>query len=294
MKDKALVSGFVRSFISGKPIPDATITALENEALSYKTDSAGKFGPFEWPIGQPITLVFNKPGSFWTGYRTTQTATLIVPPEGINNPNYLKNISFQVPSNMAFKFFAIAMGKIEDPEACQIAATITPPNMTMDDIPQGMEGVTATLSPQSMTMGDISKDMEGVRATLSPQTQLNSFYFGMFPIIHKTNPFISVLNATSLDGGVAFLNVPPGDYIMEAKKEGVTFSKVSLKARKGVVVNASPPHGPVMQHKTPVQKEKTTHSSSSFIFFKSEITMGATAFDTESSLLMRERQHGLL
>lgn len=194
----ALVSGFARSFISGQPICNATITILENQKLKFTTDASGKFGPFEWPIGQPITLVCEKTGSFWSGYKTTQTATLIVPPEGINNEDYLKNVSFQVPSNMAYKLLSLTMGISENTEACQIAATITPPNTTMDDIPQGIEGVKVTLTP-------------GIH---------EPFYFGMFPVIHKTNPCIRTLSSTSLDGGVAFPNVPPGDYTLEATKEG--------------------------------------------------------------------------
>ncbi|WP_419421296.1 carboxypeptidase regulatory-like domain-containing protein (plasmid) [Legionella sp. D16C41] len=227
MKDKntVLISGFARSFISNKPLTDATITVLENAELKFKTDLTGKFGPFEWPVGQPITLVCEKPGSFWSGFKTTQTATLIVPPEGINNDDFLKNISFQVPSNIAYKFFALAMGIKEDPTAGQIAATITPPNMTLDDLPQGIAGVTVTLSPATKT---------------------KPFYFGILPVTHKTNPFSRRLNYTSLDGGVAFANVPPGDYIMEAKKGDISFSKVTFKARAGILTNASPPHGPTV------------------------------------------------
>ncbi|KTC87056.1 hypothetical protein [Legionella brunensis] len=246
-----LVSGFARSFISGQAISDATVTVLENEKLKFQTDSAGRFGPFEWPVGEPITLVFEKPGSFWSGYKTTQTATLIVPPEGINDANFLKNISFQVPSNIAYKFLSFAMGLTEDPQACQIAATVTPPNTTMADIPQGVADVKVTLSP-------------GVNS--------RTFYFGIFPIIHKTNPFIRKLEATSLDGGVAFINVPPGDYVMEAKKDNMLFSKVAIKARKGVVVNASPPHGPTLlqEPKSNEVGKKANH----FNFFKPALAIG--------------------
>ncbi|WP_233590517.1 carboxypeptidase regulatory-like domain-containing protein [Legionella qingyii] len=248
----ALVSGFARSFISGWPIAEATITVLEHEQLKFKTDSSGKFGPFAWPVGEPITLVFEKSGSFWTGYKTIQTATLIVPPEGINDANFLKNISFQVPSNMAYRFLSFAMGEIEDPQACQIAATVTPPNTTMDDIPQGVEGVTVTLSPK---------------------VDVRTFYFGIFPIVHKTNPFVKKLTSTSLDGGVAFINVPPGDYIMEAKKDNILFSKVAIKARKGMIVNASPPQGPTMLEDPKVDSEKKTNQ---FSFFKPALALGFT------------------
>ncbi len=247
----AKVSGVALSFVSTWPISGGRITAIEDKKLELYTDSSGKFGPFEWPVGEPITLVFEKPGSLWSGYKTTQSATLIVPPEGINDDDYLKNIAFQVPSNLACKFLSWAMGVTEDTQACQIAATITPPNTTMDDIPQGVADV---------------------KVTLSPNVNIKPFYFGIFPIIHKTNPFIRTLEATSLDGGVAFLNVPEGEYNLEAKKNGVTFSTTKIKARKGVLVNACPPNGPTML-KEP-QSSETEKKPNHFNFFKPSLTMG--------------------
>lgn len=248
MTKMALVSGFARSFISGEPIVEGLVTALENDTLQLITDENGYFGPFEWPVGNPITLVFEKPGSFWSGYKTTQTATIIVPESGINDPDFLKNISFQVPSNMAYALFAEAMGGTEDPLACQITTTITPPNTTMDDIPQGIEGVTVTLLP------DVNAQV---------------FYFDIFPIIHKTNPFMRQLEATSLDGGVAIVNVPPGDYTIVASKEGVTFSTINVTARRGVLVNVSPPHGPTAD-KCIVSKPTQETNYFSFFNFNSE------------------------
>lgn len=242
----ALVSGFARSFISGSPICGAVITSLENNALQLYTDKEGKFGPFSWPVGTPMTLVLEKTGSFWSGYKTTQTATLMVPPEGFNHPDLFKNVSFQVPSNMAYRFLSFAMGKKEQKEHCQIAATITPPSVTMRDIPQGVEGVTVSLSA-------------------CPSHE--PFYFGVFPLVHKTNPFVRKLTATSLDGGVAFLNVPPGDYELKAYKEGVVFTTISIRARKGIVVNASPPYGAVAIEGYAPQPPKV---KSKFSFFSSQ------------------------
>ncbi|RUR05551.1 carboxypeptidase-like regulatory domain-containing protein [Legionella sp. km772] len=245
-----LVSGFARSFISGEPISGATISSLENDNLKLITDSKGQFGPFEWPIGQELTLVCEKSGSFWSGYKTTQTPTFLVPPEGINNSDRLKNISFQVPSNMAYKLLSVAMGISEDPDCCQIAATITPPNKTMDDIPQGVEGV---------------------KAILSPQVKSPAFYFGMFPVVHKTNPFIRGLKTTSLDGGVAFTNVPPGTYTLTAEKDATSFSTITIKARKGVVVNASPPNGPTM-----IEERSQLVTSQHYQFFKPAAAVAAS------------------
>src|SRR3990167_10817024 len=86
----APVSGFARSFILGSEIANAAITIVET-GEKITTDNHGKFGPIDYPIGKPITLMLQK----W-GYHTTQSATVIVPPEGLTWP--YNNITFQVPS----------------------------------------------------------------------------------------------------------------------------------------------------------------------------------------------------
>lgn len=220
---KALVSGVAHSFVTTWPIEGATIKALEDPDFECKTDSAGKFGPFEWPIDAPITLICEKEGSFWSGYKTTQASTIIVPSTGIHDEDYLKNITFQVPSNMAYKFILFAVGVQENPELCQIATTVTPPDTNMDETPQGIEGV---------------------KVTINPDPGIEPYYFGILPFFQKTNPFKKGLKKTSLDGGVAYFNIPEGEYTLTATKQDLVFSQVEITARKGVLVNASPPNGP--------------------------------------------------
>lgn len=48
---------------------------------------------------------------------------------------------------------------------------------------------------------------------------------------------------TSEDGGVLFIQVPPGEYLLTAHKQGVEFVPLKMKCRPGVLVNASPPFG---------------------------------------------------
>ncbi len=260
----ALVSGFARSFVSGNAISGGLVWPLGAKEKGVYTDSEGKFS-IEWPIGQPITLVFEKPGSYWTGYKTTQSATLIVPPEGINDKNYLKNVSFQVPSEMAYSFIQWATGFTPTPGKGHVAATVTPPNMTLDDIPQGVEGV---------------------KVRLSPAVESTPFYFGIFPLTHKTNPFDRSLTSTSLDGGILFANVPPGEYELYAEKEGYVFSSVHINVRADVLINASPPNGPT-QIIEPVNTEsalvkentlaKTNVATNNYSFFKPAVVGLAVA-----------------
>ncbi|CEG58120.1 peptidase associated/transthyretin-like domain-containing protein [Legionella fallonii] len=261
-KETALVSGVAHSYATGWPINGATITVIEDETIKLTTDSAGKFGPFEYPIGQPITLVFEKTGSLWSGYKTTQTSTMIVTSEGFNNKDYLKNITFQVPSNIVYKFLFLAMGVTENPELCQIATTVTALNKTIEDIPQGIAGVTVEITPK------IDK---------------NPFYFGTVPILDITNPFVRTLSATTMDGGVAFLNVPEGKYVLEARKEGMTFSQVEIQARKGVLVNASPQRGLTQQQE---------FKPNSYVFFQpADATENICISDEYQGTFALDRNH---
>ncbi|MFJ1267635.1 carboxypeptidase regulatory-like domain-containing protein [Legionella lytica] len=259
-KQTALVSGFARSFVSGNAISGGLVWPLGAKEKGVYTDEEGKFS-IEWPIGQPITLIFEKPGSYWSGYKPTQSATFIVPPEGINDKNYLKNVSFQVPSEMAYSFIQWATGFTPSTGKAHIAATITPPNTTLDDIPQGIEGV---------------------KVRLSPAVESTPLYFAIFPRIPKTNPFVRSLPSTSLDGGILFANIPPGEYDLYAEKEGYVFSQVHIIAQADILVNASPPNGPTQlipqtTENALIKKEaqtKTTASTNANGFFKPAAVVG--------------------
>ena len=135
----APVSGFARSFILGTALSNATITVLET-GQQFKTDSNGKYGPIQYPIGKPITLIFEK----WN-YKTTQSDTSVVPSEGLTSP--YNNITFQIASIESYYVLAGIVGaKIED-NACHVVTTITAYHKTMDDIPQGEEHAKAVLIP---------------------------------------------------------------------------------------------------------------------------------------------------
>lgn len=217
----APVSGFARSFIMGSEIANATITIVET-GEKLKTDDHGKFGPIDYPIGKPITLVLEK----W-GYHTTQTATVIVPPEGLTGP--YNNITFQVPSSESYYLLSAIVGAKEDPNSCHLAVTITAYHKNMDDIPQGEQNSVISLNIRS---------------------DQPVFYFDIFhsgPLKGKTNPFTKGLTQTSEDGGLLIFNLSPQDkpYIISATKPGVLFTESRFLCRKGMFINISPPQGPM-------------------------------------------------
>lgn len=219
----APVSGFARSFVMGTPLADATITVLET-GLKIKTDKKGNFGPFNYPVGKPITLLFEK-----FGYKTTQSGTIIVPSNGLNGP--YDNITFQIPSLETYYLLAAVVGAKIDDNSCHVTSTITAYHKTMDDDPQGEEQA---------------------KAVLIPYVNETPFYFDIFtsgPLKGKTNPFTKGLVQTSEDGGVAFFNLPPRvePYTLTAVKSGVVFSEAHFICRKGMFINISPPRGPMAQ-----------------------------------------------
>jgi len=216
----APVAGFARSFIFGSAISNAEITILETEQ-KLKTDNEGHFGPFNYPVGKPITLLLKK----WN-YKTTQSATIIVPPEGLLGP--YNQITFQVPSVESYYILRTIIGGKEDANSCHVATTITAYGKTMDDDPQGEENAYVTFTPHIYT---------------------TPFYFDIFksgPLEGKTNPFTKGLKNTSEDGGVLLFNLPAQDklYTLSAQKAGLKFTKVKFWCRKGAFINISPPRGP--------------------------------------------------
>lgn len=215
------VSGFARSFIMGANITDAAITVIET-GQRLRTDARGHFGPIYYPVGKPITLLLEK----W-GYKTTQSATIIVPPEGLDGP--YNNITFQVPSVESYYLLASIVGANIDDNSCHIAATITAYHKTMDDEPQGEANAILALTPE----------------IYSPV-----FYFDIFksgPLKGKTNPFTKGLTQTTDDGGILIFNLPPRDelYTLSAIKQNIAFSRVYFRCIKGAFINISPPRGPM-------------------------------------------------
>lgn len=222
-KKTAPVSGFARSFITGSIISNADITILET-GEKLKTDNNGHFGPINYPIGKPITLELQQ-----SGYKTTQTGTFIVPPNGLTGP--FDNITFQVPAWETYSLLAYVIGANPDENNCHVVITVTDFHKTMDDIPQG--------EPDA-------------KITLSPFINETPFYFDIFksgPLKGKTNPFTKGLTQTSDDGGVAFFNLPPLHnnqlYTVSAQKEGLVFTETKFWCRKGAFINISPPKGPM-------------------------------------------------
>jgi len=217
----APVGGFTRNFVTTDPILNAKITILES-GETITTDNTGHFGPIDWPIGKPITFVIEK-----IGFRTTQTATMIVPPEGLTSK--YNNFSLQPVDSFTFALLTSILGEKLDESKCHVATTVLGFHKTLEDLPQG------------------EKESQIVLMPFSSETP---FYFDIFkdgPLKDYPNPFTKGLTQTSADGGVVFANLEPRDdyYTLTAIKPGVGFTQTKFLCRKGVFINVSPPLGPM-------------------------------------------------
>lgn len=218
----APVLGFARAFATAKPLAHAKITILENGA-QIETDDSGRFGPIQWPVGSPITFVIEQ-----AGYRTTQSATVIVPPQGLTSPYNI--VSVQPVDLFTFYMLAATMGVTLDEEKCHAVTTITAYHKTLDDLPQGEDQA---------------------KILITPATSEKPYYYDIFksgPLKDYTNPITRGLTETTKDGGVVFANLEPQatPYTLTAFKPGVLFSQTQFICRKGVFINMSPPQGPTV------------------------------------------------
>ena len=191
-------------------IAGATVRILEMPEHTTTTDAEGHFELPGLPPEAKATFVFEA-----EGFPTTYTRTFTLPEAG----EALERLTFQVPENATFDLLASVVEIEPDPSACQIASTVTRVGKSIYD--EGAHGeAEATVSIEPSLPADSGP-----------------IYFNAQVIPQRD------LTETSEDGGVLFVNVPPGTYTLTAEKPGVQFDPVSVVCDPGVLVNASPPYG---------------------------------------------------
>lgn len=190
-------------------IEGATISILEFPDKRMVTGADGHFRFDGIPVGSEVSLVMEAPG-----YHLEQTGTHVVPPEG------LELVTFQGVTNDVYAALAAILAITPDDEgSCQMPTTVTRIGKSLyDPGAHGEAGATVTIDPP-----------------LPPEH--GPIYFNSRVIPDPS------LTETSDDGGVLYIQVPPGEYVMTATKPGAEFRQVKFKCRPGVLVNASPPWG---------------------------------------------------
>jgi len=195
--------------VSGKRISGATVSVLEHPEMHVVTGDDAHFRFDDVEVGSDLTLVVEAPS-----LKTTQTATLVVGPNGVNP------FSVQVvPTGVFNAVSALVPLPIEEDKYCVIASTAVRFGGSLYvRLRQGLPGVNVTLEPAA-------------------PAESGPLYFNEAVVPDPEQ------DGTSIDGGVLYYRVPPGDYVMSAAKVGHVFGTVRLKCRAGVIVNAGPALG---------------------------------------------------
>lgn len=204
------VSGEAIPFDKGPDgrIAGAKISVLEHPEMTMVTGADGHFEFAGLAAGSEVTLVMEH-----QDFHTIQTATFTVDGD-------LERVTFQAVSHSIYAALGVVV-KVTPDEAnrCQMVTTITRIGKSIYDAgAHGEADVTVTLDPP-------------LPAEQGP------IYFDASVIPDRT------LTRSSEDGGVLFTQVPPGEYTWTATKEGAEFTRVKMKCRAGVLINASPPRG---------------------------------------------------
>lgn len=223
------VVGHAQALVADARIKNATIHIMET-GQSITTNQHGQFAFCALPK-RKLTLTLTKnSSSIWQNYHPTQSATVIVPPQGLTGPHH--EITFQTPREKTYRVLQKIITKQRHFHAkkncCQVVTTITAYNKTLKNDPQGISGAHIKL-------------MHNNKLFQPPQ---RPFYFAM--VLEKTNPFSSKRTESSEDGGVIIYNLPASKspYTITAEKPGMQFSNSQFICRAGALINLSPPHGP--------------------------------------------------
>ena len=209
----ATVSGkaFVFGPSGGATLEGASLFVAEAPEIATTIGADGTFS-LDVPSGAPISLVVRQPG-----FHDTQAATLALDAAGLDS------VGFQVPTESIFDLMATFIDYSPDPTRCQIASTVS----RAGTAPYGGSG-----------LGE-----PGVVVSIDPPMPAEN---GPIYFQYVSDTYIypdRALTETSIDGGVLFVNVPPGEYTMRAEKIGKSFTEVTLRCREGFLVNAAPPRG---------------------------------------------------
>jgi hypothetical protein len=189
----------------------ATISVAEAPDQTTTVAADGTFS-FMVPSGAPLSFHLDQ-----TMFFPNQSATLDVGPSGI------EELGFQAPTEDTAGLLATFAHITIDPTMCQISTTVSKAGTA----PYGGSG-----------LGEPDAVVSISPAPPDGGTPIYFQYLSETTILPDPT-----LTATSIDGGVIFANVPPGDYTLTATKQGIDFTPVHVRCRAGVLVNAAPPHG---------------------------------------------------
>jgi len=205
------LSGDAIPFVGGPDgrVEGATISIVEEPLRQVVTSANGAFLFEDLEEGNEVTLALAHPD-----YHPIQTGTIRLGASGASR------VTFQAVTYTVYDLLAELLDVVPDEaNRCQMVTTVTRVGKSIyDPGAHGEDLTTVTLAPP-------------LPAEHGP------IYFNSSVLPDPT------LVETSDDGGVLFIQVPPGEYVWTAHKPDVLISRVKMKCRVGFLVNASPPWG---------------------------------------------------
>jgi hypothetical protein len=205
--DRVEVAGVAFRFGShGERMPDVEVVSAGG---SERTDNEGVYA-LSMDAGDSLVVEASA-----DGFVTMSTAVWLF-------EDSVQDLNLQMIPDAALWFYEIALGVTPDPQHCQIATTVHVADivgLTLEEFVSyghhGIEGATVTASPELPSPVYVSE-------TYAPDPELA---------------------ATTLDGGVVFVNVEPGTYTLTAHHPSVSFDELTVTCEAGGFVNAGPPYG---------------------------------------------------
>ena len=212
------IKGVAYTFNQPLPIAGATISVAELPQFSTVTDANGYYdlAVEVTAAGQKVTPFIVK-----ASYHTIYLQTFTLQP---NDPD-LEHVHFQTPDEGTFVILSTLVGVGPKTTQCQVVSTIS------DKVIQGMT------YEQFRDHG--AHGVAGVQASATP-TLAKPVYFNS-----KVVPQAD-LTESSDDGGVLWLNVPNGEYVLHAThltNPARKFADVTVTCAPNRIVNANPPWG---------------------------------------------------
>jgi hypothetical protein len=191
-------------------VPGATVEVLGFPHLNTITDKDGFFS-LQVVKGTDVALVMNHPD-----YHQMITGTHMVGEAG------LEKLTFQAVTHQFYAFLGDIAGAVPRKDRCQITSTVT-------------------IKGGSLYVGGATHGEKGATVTIDPPLppEYGPIYFNRWE-----NGYVmpdKSLTETTVDGGILYLNVPPGVYTITAHKQGMTFTTAKFQCVAGYLVNASPP-----------------------------------------------------
>lgn len=220
------VSGVVFEFETRAVIPAASVTLhmAERPAIQVKSDARGAWQAMV-PDGVPFT-----PELQVEGYLLARHATFVVGLQSESEPGHLDKtdrLDLQAVPLVVFERLAAPLAETRlERDACLIVDTVTVAQVyNMASFAEFIP-----LRPHGEP---------GVRMRLEPDPGVEPIYFDEDV---RPNPSLS---QTSRDGGVLWLNVPPGIYTVTGEQDDPTLEIVprQVDCRAGELINLNPPMG---------------------------------------------------